>query len=148
VVVRHYSSQRANFKYPKLDITVKELAQLVSAHLRQICLQLIITFDEWLGPKMRKHKSLEEQISQLEAKKKSLQARLNKQDRAKETRRKILLGALVLDRVDSERDPEFSRRLADWLRRELPGFLVRDMDRDLFTDLLEPHASTQERSEK
>jgi hypothetical protein len=54
----------------------------------------------------------------------------------------------VLDRVDSEQDPEFSRRLADWLRRELPGFLVRDMDRDLFTDLLEPHASTQEQSDK
>ena len=97
---------------------------------------------------IKKRKSLEEQLSQLEAKKKSLQARLNKQDRAKETRRKILLGALVLDRVDSEQDPEFSRRLADWLRRELPGFLVRDMDRDLFTDLLEPHASTQERSDK
>jgi hypothetical protein len=97
---------------------------------------------------IKKRKSLEEQLSQLEAKKKSLQARLNKQDRAKETRRKILLGALVLDRVDSERDPEFSRRLADWLRRELPGFLVRDMDRDLFTDLLEPHASTQEISDK
>jgi len=97
---------------------------------------------------IKKRKSLEEQLSQLEAKKKSLQARLNKQDRAKETRRKILLGALVLDRVDSERDLEFSRRLADWLRRELPGFLVRDMDRDLFTDLLEPHASTQERSDK
>jgi hypothetical protein len=97
---------------------------------------------------IKKRKSLEEQLSQLEAKKKSLQARLNKQDRAKETRRKILLGALVLDRVDSEQDPEFSRRLADWLRRELPGFLVRDMDRDLFTDLLEPHASTQEQSDK
>jgi hypothetical protein len=97
---------------------------------------------------IKKRKSLEEQLSQLEAKKKSLQARLNKQDRAKETRRKILLGALVLDRVDSEQDPEFSRRLADWLRRELPGFLVRDMDRDLFTDLLEPYASTQEQSDK
>jgi hypothetical protein len=97
---------------------------------------------------IKKRKSLEEQLSQLEAKKKSLQARLNKQDRAKETRRKVLLGALVLDRVDSERDPEFSRRLADWLRRELPGFLVRDVDRDLFTDLLEPHASTQEQSDK
>jgi hypothetical protein len=97
---------------------------------------------------IKKRKSLEEQLSQLEAKKKSLQTRLIKQDRAKETRRKILLGALVLDRVDSEQDPEFSRRLADWLRRELPGFLIRDMDRDLFTDLLEPHASTQEQSDK
>jgi hypothetical protein len=92
---------------------------------------------------IKKRKSLEEQLSQLEAKKKSLQARLNKQDRAKETRRKILLGALVLDRVDSERDPEFSRRLADWLRRELPGFLVRDMDRELFADIL-PQVLTQD----
>lgn len=85
---------------------------------------------------IKKRKSLEEQLSQLEAKKKSLQARLNKQDRAKETRRKILIGALVLDRIKSDHDPEFARRLTEWLKRDLPGFLVRDIDRELFADIL------------
>jgi hypothetical protein len=85
---------------------------------------------------IKKRKSLEEQLSQLEAKKKSLQARLNKQDRAKETRRKILIGALVLDRIKSDHDPEFARRLTEWLKRDLPGFLLRDVDRELFADIL------------
>ena len=90
----------------------------------------------------RKRKSLEEQLSQLDEKRKSLQARLQKQERAKETRRKILIGALVLDRMGSDRDPEFARRLSDWLRREIPGFLTRQIDRDLFEDLIDP-ASNQ-----
>ena len=38
-----------------------------------------------------------------------------------------------------------SKRLGDWLRRELPGFLTRDDDKALFADLLnapaEPAAS-------
>ena len=29
----------------------------------------------------------------------------------------------------------------DWLRRELPGFLTRDMDKELFADLIKPPAS-------
>lgn len=91
---------------------------------------------------VRKRKSLEEQLSQLDEKRKTLQARLQKQERAKETRRKILIGALVLDRMGSDRDPEFARRLSDWLRRELPGFLTRQIDRDLFEDLIDP-ASNQ-----
>lgn len=90
----------------------------------------------------RKRKSLEEQLSQLEEKRKTLQARLQKQERAKETRRKILIGALVLDRMGGDRDPEFARRLSDWLRRELPGFLTRQIDRDLFEELIDP-VSTQ-----
>ena len=38
-------------------------------------------------------KSIAERIAQLEAQKKTLQARLGKQERAKDTRRKVLLGA-------------------------------------------------------
>ena len=86
----------------------------------------------------RKRKSLEEQLSQLEEKKKALQARVQKQERAKDTRRKILIGALVLDRMAGDRDPEFARRLSDWLRRELPGFLTRQIDRELFEELIDP----------
>src|SRR5208283_5792354 len=81
-------------------------------------------------------KSIAERIAQLDAQKKALQARAGKQDRANDTRRKILLGALVLHRVENVGDAEFSKRLGDWLRRELPGFLTRDSDKALLADLL------------
>lgn len=86
-------------------------------------------------------KSIEERLAQLEAQKKTLKARLGKVERAKDTRRKVLLGALVLHRLESGKD-EFSRSLSDWLRRELPGFLSRDGDQELFDDLLKPKAAT------
>jgi hypothetical protein len=79
---------------------------------------------------------LEQQTAQLEARAKALKARMAKQDRARDTRRKILLGALVLHRLEQSGDGEFSMRLSDWLRRELPGFLTRDEDKTLFADLL------------
>ncbi|WP_454859405.1 mobilization protein [Rhizobium binxianense] len=80
-------------------------------------------------------KSIEERLAQLEAQKKALKARLGKEERTKDTRRKVLLGALVLHRLETGRD-EFSKGLAEWLRRELPGFLIRDGDQELFGDLL------------
>lgn len=79
---------------------------------------------------------IEQQIAQLEERTKALKARMAKQDRAKDTRRKILLGALVLHRLEQNGDGEFSKRLGDWLKRELPGFLTRDEDKALFADLL------------
>lgn len=80
-------------------------------------------------------KSIEERLAQLEAQKKALKARLGKEERTKDTRRKVLLGALVLHRLENGRD-EFSKGLADWLGRELPGFLTREGDQELFDDLL------------
>ena len=82
-------------------------------------------------------KSIEERLAQLDAQRAALKARLSKQERANDTRRKVLLGALVLHRLENGRD-EFSKGLADWLRRELPGFLTRDGDQELFDDLLKP----------
>lgn len=41
-------------------------------------------------------RSIAERLAQLEAQRKSLQTKLGKQERARDTRRKILLGALVL----------------------------------------------------
>lgn len=82
-------------------------------------------------------RSIPERIAQLEARKKALQARLTKQERAVDTRRKVLLGALVLQRLESGHDPEFTRRLSDWLKRELPGFLIRENDRALFPEFIE-----------
>ncbi|MGP8170518.1 mobilization protein, partial [Rhodoblastus sp.] len=67
-------------------------------------------------------KSISERIAQLDAQKKALQARIGKQDRANDTRRKVLLGALVLHRLENASVVEFSKRLGEWLRRELPGF--------------------------
>lgn len=87
-------------------------------------------------------KSIAERIAQLEAQKKTLQARLGKQERAKDTRRKVLLGAFVLHRLQN--DKHFSATLNEWLRRELPGFLTRPDDKALFADLLA--ASAHERS--
>ena len=81
-------------------------------------------------------KSIEQRLSELDAQRAALKARLSKQERANDTRRKVLLGALVLHRLDSANDPEFTKRLGDWLRRELPGFLTRDGDKELFADLL------------
>jgi hypothetical protein len=88
-------------------------------------------------------KSLEERLAQLDAQKKTLLARLGKQERSRDTRRKVLLGALVLHRLADSGDHEFSKRLGDWVRRELPGFLTRDGDKELFSDLiaLEPKAA-------
>jgi hypothetical protein len=91
--------------------------------------------DKWKEPTMAR-RSIEERLSQLEAQRKTLQARLGKQDRAKDTRRKILLGALVLYRLEKSGDEEFSKGLGAWLRRDLPGFLTRDDDKALFADLL------------
>ncbi|MBY0256736.1 mobilization protein [Methylobacterium sp.] len=81
-------------------------------------------------------RSITERLAQIEAQKKALQARLGRQERAHDTRRKVLLGALVLQRLEAGHDPAFTQRLADWLRRELPGFLTRDADKALFADLI------------
>lgn len=87
-------------------------------------------------------RSIAERLAQLEAQRKNLQTKLGKQERAKDTRRKVLLGALVLHRLEKGQD-EFSKKLGDWLNRELPGFLTRDDDKALFADMLDApaHAS-------
>jgi len=81
-------------------------------------------------------KTIEQRLAELEARRDALKARLGKQERAKDTRRKVLLGALVLNRLENSSDPEATKRLGDWLRRELPGFLTRDSDKALLADLI------------
>lgn len=89
-------------------------------------------------------KSIQERLSQLDAQRKTLQTRLGKQERVTDTRRKILLGALVLYRME-EGEREFDKGLKRWLGRELPGFLTREDDKALFIDLLaKPSASDVE----
>ena len=79
-------------------------------------------------------------LDELDARRASLKARIGKEERARDTRRKVLLGALVLDRLERSHDEEFAKRLRDWLARELPGFLTRDVDRTLLADLIATHA--------
>ncbi|TAT95968.1 mobilization protein (plasmid) [Rhizobium ruizarguesonis] len=86
-------------------------------------------------------KTIGERLAQLEAQRKTLQIRLGKQERAIDTRRKVLIGALVLHRLENDHDVQIGGGLAEWLRRELPKFLTRDGDRDLFDDLLKPRAN-------
>jgi len=81
-------------------------------------------------------KTIEQRLGELEAQRSALRARLSKQERANDTRRKVLLGAFVLHRLENSKDEEFAQRLREWLKRELPGFLTRDNDKTLFSDLI------------
>ena len=89
-------------------------------------------------------KTIEQRLAELDAQRSALKARLSKQERTNDTRRKVLLGALVLHRLENSNDPDFTKRLGDWLRRELPGFLTRPGDKDLFDDLLDAAPATGE----
>ena len=83
-------------------------------------------------------RSIEERLAQLDAQRKTLQSRLGKQERARDTRRKVLLGALVLHRLDAAKGKgDDAGWLTEWIRRELPGFLTREDDKVLFADLLQ-----------
>ncbi len=80
-------------------------------------------------------RSIEERLAQLDAQRQALKARLTTQERAKDTKRKILLGALMLHRL-SENSRPFDKTLREWLQHDLPGFLSRPDDKTLFADLL------------
>lgn len=81
-------------------------------------------------------RSIAERLAHLEAQRKTLQTKLGKQERARDTRRKVLLGALVLHRLEKGQDAFSKEQLPAWLRRELPGFITRDDDAALFGDLI------------
>ncbi len=94
-------------------------------------------------------RSIAERLAQLEAQRKSLQTKLGKQERAKDTRRKVLLGAFLLHRLEKGQDSFSKEQLPDWLRRELPGFISRDDDAALFADLLgDTHAGKAPAADK
>ncbi|MFC3221321.1 mobilization protein [Tianweitania populi] len=86
-------------------------------------------------------KTIEQRLGELEAQRSALKARLSKQERANDTRRKVLLGAFVLHRLESSNDGEFADRLREWLARHLPGFLTRANDKALFSDLIGKRAN-------
>lgn len=86
-------------------------------------------------------KPIAQRIKELEERKRALQSRLGKHERAQDTRRKILLGSFVLERLacGSAQDGDTSDQcdLKHWLATQLPAFLHRDADRALFADLFE-----------
>jgi hypothetical protein len=83
-------------------------------------------------------KTIEQRLAELDAQRSALKARLSKTERNNDMRRKVLIGSLVLHHLETSDDQEFSKRLGEWLRRELPGFLTRDNDKALFADLIGP----------
>lgn len=93
-------------------------------------------------------RSISDRLAQLDAQRKNLQTKLGKQERAKDTRRKVLLGAFVLHRLDKGQDAFSKDGLRDWLKRELPGFITRDDDAALFDDLFKKPAAPKADSDK
>jgi hypothetical protein len=93
-------------------------------------------------------KPIEQRIRELEEQKKALQSRLEKQQRAETTRRRMLLGSFILERLEEEGEAEHQqggmdgKQLRLWLAREFPAYLSRDADRVLFVDLLWPQNET------
>ena len=67
--------------------------------------------------------TIQQHIAYLDEQKKRLQARLNKHDRARDTRRKFLFGALVLQRLEQSKAQV--GQLDAWLGKELPGCFTR-----------------------
>lgn len=81
-------------------------------------------------------RSIAERLAQLEAQRKTLQTKLSTQERAKDTRRKVLLGAFLLHRLEKGQDAFSKEELPAWLKKELPGFITREDDAALFADLI------------
>lgn len=88
-------------------------------------------------------RSIAERLAQLEAQRKTLQTKLGKQERARDTRRKVLLGAFLMHRLEKGQDGFSKDQLPAWLKKELPGFITRDDDAALFADLMGQPAPEQ-----
>ena len=71
-------------------------------------------------------KTIEQRLAELDVQRATLKARLNKQERGQDTRRKVLAGALVLDMM--ERDEATRQRFTE----RLDKYLTRADDRALF----------------
>ncbi len=81
-------------------------------------------------------KPVARRIEELEARKRSLMARLAARERRLEVRRKMLLGTWVVSELRQLAEGPDVRMLRDLLRRQLPQMTLRDADRQLLEDLL------------
>ena len=93
-----------------------------------------------------------ERIARLQDKVRKLEAQERRTERSRDTRRKVLLGALVMDEL--ERGSAMSGELRWWLAERLPDYLQRDNDREVMARFMdgEPPAGlerdlTDERSD-
>lgn len=75
-------------------------------------------------PEQQLH-DLEEKEAQLKARKQDLKARVRQEQRKQDTRRKVIVGAVVMEHANH--DPQF----ADLLEHVLSKAVVRDADREL-----------------
>lgn len=75
-----------------------------------------------------------ERRAKSDARLKALQAQASKTERARDTRRKVLLGALVIDELTTQ--GPLAETLDRWLRERLPGYLSRETDRELMEQFL------------
>ena len=75
-------------------------------------------------------------IEELEARMRSLMARLAARERRLEVRRKMLLGTWVVSELRQSAEGPDVRMLRDLLRRQLPQMALRDADRQLLEELL------------
>lgn len=78
-----------------------------------------------------KAKAIDQQIQQLLAQKKALEAQQRDAERKADTRRKILVGALALEHWEKNRDSAFAKQL----HRLVDEYVTRPHDRALFPEL-------------
>ena len=83
-------------------------------------------------------RKLEEQRARINAEIQRVRGRESQEERKRETRRKILAGAMVLDRVARKELPE------KLFKADMDRFLERDQDRALFD--LPPRSAKEEPS--
>jgi hypothetical protein len=81
-------------------------------------------------------RSLQERLPQLEAARKALTIRSNKQERAQAGLRKVFVGAFLLHRLGNPGEPTSSMRLFDWLRTALPCLPSGEIGHALFDVVL------------
>ncbi|KAA1232729.1 mobilization protein [Agrobacterium tumefaciens] len=81
-------------------------------------------------------KPVARRIEELEARKRSLMARLAARERRLEVRRKMLLGTWMVSELRQSAEGSDVRMLRDLLRRQLPQMTLRDADRQLLEELL------------
>lgn len=81
-------------------------------------------------------KPLAIRISEQEARLAALKARQAREDRTRDTRLKVLMGAFLIYRMKAGTTAE-DGTMRKLVARELPGFLTRDSDRALCAEMLE-----------
>jgi hypothetical protein len=82
-------------------------------------------------------KPVARRIEELEARRRTLMARLVAQERRLEMRRKMLLGTWMIHELQTSADGPDAQMLRDWIRRQLPQMALRDADRALLEELIE-----------